>query len=1186
MKIMDATSKAATNVLCDKQKPEEEKVSSCYESLDLESVKSAAVVKYSAAEAPALYTRLRCNTNLNLPPSNWLSSTAETYGLQSSLVHRSGFSSFRMAHMFPDCIGQVDVVSDAENIKKLLKIPYSRGSVSMMIHRIENTLLIDEFDIHKYLLREAESQWEWFKKFFFEHIMQPVSRKDILMHHKDNSRNALQQKSLTSKFLYHSLVFADDSEMKKRTEDESLRIAPPVPIPLPYKKTDPSLPEPKVEEEVPDPTSNHKFSRNVVWTFEDIQMLLGTDMPIFGGGTHPCISLRLRDMSKPINVLTGMDYWLDNLMCNVPEVVMCYHLNGIVQKYELIKTEDLPHLDNSKFSPKVIRDIAQNILSFLKANATKAGHTYWLFKGKDDDVVKLYDLTSLCTDVMEEKGQTPFTVPVAMLLYRVARNMKNSSDGRRQAATIRMLLQNCISLLSPEKYAGIVTSAHYMMADLYIPSDINPKSPQIIADEEETDFQQQSQTGSGEDDSKHDDFGVKSLSLSSMSEMMDDAEYIPPSPPPIGNDVLARCEDGLKHVIEGLRCLQFLNEGDDKDQKMQPEEGTEPEMAKPFQTIPMPYQPLHQGNQDTKKKSKRRKDKKSNDESDKSLLCKPKGDAVSSWQNLHLKTYTWNIHLKTLLYEKAYLICATLLEKAYSNGKFGLWLRYIRLVLKTSRILKNIRPDLYNDGVESYVFGPAADAFFMVVQNSANMAVHNEDYVTECDFEREIHAELQSMGLDKPDENDFLFPPSLVSLEELLLCSEKCYKRALQFETEPAERANLQRRIGNIQNELGVFYMNQAAAKYQQMDKGDESKSKEFKDLCTKSQNHLEEGIRAFECVKDEANLALLHSNTGRLMRLKAHFQAPAEDDEDDDARRGQEQYFYGKAIASYQKALQILGERKYNPVIWDSVNWELSTALYSMASFLQDYPSCIKNQEEAEREVIDTLLKALKYCDLETPGPRQPVYQFRSAMIHHRLASLYHKSYRTNCEEESRRKKIIQLCKLHYEKSANLLLFLEHPAEYLRVQLERVALSEFQVECVNSVTAKIKHLENCLDLLVEAKSIFKIMAEGETKVDDAKEIDKEDKAGRKNEESRESEDELNLLNLFEHRLQFVLLSLTKLTIGKTDGKRESNCLGETYKKLYAMTLKSNVSDRNPVELAKWFYRLVNEITKSLNPNR
>ena len=38
-----------------------------------------------------------------------------------------------------------------------------------------------------------------------------------------------------------------------------------------------------------------------------------------------------RECGNPINVLTGLDYWLDNLMCNVPEVAMCYHLDGIVQ---------------------------------------------------------------------------------------------------------------------------------------------------------------------------------------------------------------------------------------------------------------------------------------------------------------------------------------------------------------------------------------------------------------------------------------------------------------------------------------------------------------------------------------------------------------------------------------------------------------------------------------------------------------------------------------------------------------------------------------------------------------------------------------------------------------------------------------------------------------------------------------
>lgn len=52
-----------------------------------------------------------------------------------------------------------------------------------------------------------------------------------------------------------------------------------------------------------------------------------------------------------------------------------------LQKYEMIKTEDIPHLENSTFSTRVVKDIAQNILSFLKSNCTKEGHTYWLFKG-------------------------------------------------------------------------------------------------------------------------------------------------------------------------------------------------------------------------------------------------------------------------------------------------------------------------------------------------------------------------------------------------------------------------------------------------------------------------------------------------------------------------------------------------------------------------------------------------------------------------------------------------------------------------------------------------------------------------------------------------------------------------------------------------------------------------------------
>lgn len=47
------------------------------------------------------------------------------------------------------------------------------------------------------------------------------------------------------------------------------------------------------------------LARSIIWNFESLRMLIGTDLPIFGGDEYPCVSLKLADMAKPINVLTG-----------------------------------------------------------------------------------------------------------------------------------------------------------------------------------------------------------------------------------------------------------------------------------------------------------------------------------------------------------------------------------------------------------------------------------------------------------------------------------------------------------------------------------------------------------------------------------------------------------------------------------------------------------------------------------------------------------------------------------------------------------------------------------------------------------------------------------------------------------------------------------------------------------------
>jgi hypothetical protein len=42
------------------------------------------------------------------------------------------------------------------------------------------------------------------------------------------------------------------------------------------------------------------FQRTVNWTFENMKMLIGSDLPIFGDEQHPAVSLRLRYDKYPV----------------------------------------------------------------------------------------------------------------------------------------------------------------------------------------------------------------------------------------------------------------------------------------------------------------------------------------------------------------------------------------------------------------------------------------------------------------------------------------------------------------------------------------------------------------------------------------------------------------------------------------------------------------------------------------------------------------------------------------------------------------------------------------------------------------------------------------------------------------------------------------------------------------------
>nr|XP_054292452.1 erythroid differentiation-related factor 1 isoform X5 [Pongo pygmaeus] len=1103
-------------------------------------VKSRAVVKYSSAPPRTAFARLEEKTDLKLPPANWLRESAKLGPAGTTILGNSKkskpFSSFGMAYDFIDSVGNdVDVVSDSENIKKLLKIPYSKSHVSMAVHRIGRTLLLDELDIQELFMRSSQTgDWTWLKEFYQRLIDQKWQR-------KKKSKEHWYQKAILSKFLYYSIngdgaaqpVSSTTEQQESSSSDQtndSEGASWPAPFEMPSSVSeDPSASSQGSEPLEPSYIVGHvasapkeqnlitlfndgehsqglknDFVRNILWTFEDIHMLVGSNMPIFGGGRYPAVSLRLRDNNKPINVLTGIDYWLDNLICNVPELVMCFHVNGIVQKYEMIKTEEIPNLENSNFSTKVIKDIAQNILSFLKSNCTKEGHTYWLFKASGSDIVKLYDLTTLCEET-EDKYQNPFTMPVAILLYKVACNMMmKKNQNKKHYGTIRTLLLNCLKLLDKSRHPQIIASANYMLSELFqldepkkeenSESPLNENSDESYSEEEEempdSDENGSYSTSSDPSDDSKAVAIIKSVGELSVPEKYKSIHQIRPSCAfPVCHDTEERCRLVLSYVLEGLKSV---------DSSIKKE--SDLPAADPSTPIPLKYE-------------------------DESSRGGPEGLEKQMALFLDKNTYC--------------CLCTNMLSE---------------VLLFLSQYLTL-----------------CGDIQLMLAQNANNRAAHLEEFHYQTKEDQEIlhslHRESSCQG--------FAWATDLsTDLESQLSVSCKCYEAAneiLQFSDlksqNPEHYVQVLKRMGNIRNEIGVFYMNQAAA-LQSERVVSKSVSAAEQQLWKKSFSCFEKGIHNFESIEDATNAALLLCNTGRLMRICAQAHCGA-GDEFKREFSPEEGLYYNKAIDYYLKALRSLGTRDIHPAVWDSVNWELSTTYFTMATLQQDYaPLSRKAQEQIEKEVSEAMMKSLKYCDVDSVSARQPLCQYRAATIHHRLASMYHSCLRNQVlsvqvGDEHLRKQHRVLADLHYSKAAKLFQLLKDaPCELLRVQLERVAFAEFQMTSQNSNVGKLKTLSGALNIMVRTEHAFQLIQKelieelGQPKSGDAA-------VAADASPSLNREEVMKLLSIFESRLSFLLLQSIKLlssTKKKTSNNMEDDAVLKTNKHIYSQLLRATAN--------------------------
>lgn len=87
-------------------------------------------------------------------------------------------------------------------------------------------------------------------------------------------------------------------------------------------------------------------------------------------------------------------------------------------------------------------------------------------------------------------------------------------------------------------------------------------------------------------------------------------------------------------------------------------------------------------------------------------------------------------------------------------------------------------------------------------------------------------------------------------------------------------------------------------------------------------------------------------------------------------------------------------------------------------------------------------MLGTLKLCDIDTLNSRQILYAFRVGIVYQKLATIYFHSYK-RAINDARKRKLLQLCRMYYEKTANTFEKLGEAKEYLDTQISRLDLQD-----------------------------------------------------------------------------------------------------------------------------------------------
>ncbi|XP_071722970.1 uncharacterized protein [Rutidosis leptorrhynchoides] len=406
---------------------------------------------------------------------------------------------------------EIDVIAPADILKQIFKMPYSKARLSIAVHRIGQTLVLNtgpDVEEGEKLVRRHKSQSTHEGRSLFSNFAKHSVRMeacDCPPTHPASSKGKSSSSALPGKNPPKFVGQSDDvtqnegfgccSEYpnvkqegfylgsKKNKKNKSRD---------PVKKASDvgEMPRCSVQEsEKRKRASNDGFLRVSFWQFHNFRMLLGSDLLLFSNDKYVAVSLHLWDVARQVTPLTWLEAWLDNVMASVPELAICYHHNGVVQGYELLKTNDIfmkkgiSEDGTPAFHPHVVQQNGLSVLRFLQENCKQDPGAYWLHKEAGEEVIQIFDLSVIPKNNSDDDDDGSTSVPsllhrwrsdsllsLGTLLYRMAHKLSLSLAPNNKAKCAKYF-KKCLELLDGRDHLVLRAIAHEQFARLILTDD-------------------------------------------------------------------------------------------------------------------------------------------------------------------------------------------------------------------------------------------------------------------------------------------------------------------------------------------------------------------------------------------------------------------------------------------------------------------------------------------------------------------------------------------------------------------------------------------------------------------------------------------------------------------------------------------------------------------------------------------